>query len=135
MTPKESALLVMAKMALADDHLAAEEIAWLQPLIDEGQSLESILQKARDSTLEELLAGVDRYADRFFIALQAATMAQVDRRLEEAETAFYESLLARLKLRPEDVQLIRISIEQLDETEPMEPDPRIGELFELSSFV
>lgn len=134
MSAKKTALLVMAKMALADGHLAAEEKARLLPMVGDSEALDAIFQEAETAVLEELLAHVDRYADRFFIALQAASMAHVDGRVAVEELAFYESLLGQLQLRAEDVQLIETSVNQLDSIEPVEPDPRIGELFEQSSF-
>lgn len=134
MSAKKTALLVMAKMALADGHLAGQEKDLLRPLLDDPEALDELLQEAQIVPLEGLLTRVDRYADRFFIALRAASMAQIDGHLAESEQAFYDNLLEHLKLREEDVKLIETSLQQLESIDPVEPDPRIGELFEQSSF-
>ena len=134
MSARKTALLVMAKMALADGHVASQEKDLLRPLLDDPDSLDELFREAETAPLDGLLTQVDRYADRFFIALRAASMAQIDGHLAASEQAFYDSLLEQLKLRAEDVKLIETSLEQMDSLEPVEPDPRIGELFEQSSF-
>ncbi len=134
MSTKRTALLVMARMALADGNVGQQERELILPLLDSPDQLEGLLEEAQAAPLPQLLAQVDRYADRFFIAMRAASMAHIDGQFSGGEQFFYADLLDQLQLRPEDVTLIQTSIRQLDELEPVEPDARIGELFQQSSF-
>lgn len=125
----------MAKMALVDGEVSSEERAMLAPLLGDGESLEGLLEEARDLKLSDLVAKLDRYADRFFVALRAASMAAVDEHLDAREEALYAELVEALGILPADRAIIEESVAALDALEPPPMHPRVAQLFQASSFV
>ncbi|MGE0489871.1 MAG: hypothetical protein AB7S38_11755 [Vulcanimicrobiota bacterium] len=124
----------MAKMAMADGILAREEREFLAPMLGGMEGLEEALKIARKTPLKDLVAPITNYADRFFIALRAASMAHIDTDFDAREEALYAELLELLGLEKPDMALIDQSVKELFDIEPKEPDPRIIELFSQSSF-
>lgn len=134
MSAKRAISLVMAKMALADGEVVGEEREFLKPMLDSDESLDDMLAEARSKSLAELVAPVQTYADKFFIAMRAAAMSRIDADFDAREEALYERLLALLKLEQSDQELIERSLEAMDQVVPTEPEPRIEELYMQSSF-
>lgn len=134
MSAQRAISLVMAKMALADGTLAVQEREFLAPMLGGMEGLDEALNIARKTPLKDLVAPIDNYADRFFIALRAASMAHIDSDFDTSEEALYRELLELLSLEKTDLALIDQSVKELFEIEPKEPDPRILELFSQSSF-
>lgn len=134
MSTRRAAMLVMAKMALSDGTVSVEERMFLEPLLGEGESLESLLEEAKQRRLVELIEPIDSYADRFFIALRAASMAAIDAQLDSREEALYDRLITVLEITGDDQALIQESVDGLNAEEPPPVDPRIEELFQQSSF-
>jgi tellurite resistance protein len=124
----------MAKMALVDGHVSDEERAMLAPHLDSAESVDALVEEAKRTSLAEILGGIDRYADRFFVALRAASMAAIDEHLDAREEALYAELVATLEITPEDRALIDESVAGLDAIEPPPMHPRIEQLFLSSSF-
>ena len=90
MSTKRTTALVMAKMALADGVITDEEKGFLQPVLPPGENMDEVLTEAKGLTLKELISRVDNYADRFFIAMRAASMAYVDLEFDAREEAALE---------------------------------------------
>ncbi len=134
MDARRAVALVMAKMALSDGTITPEERSFLSPMVGEGEVLETLLTEARDVSVVDLAQRVERYADRFFVALRAATMAAIDDEIDAQEMRLYEELLEALAIRAEDQAVIQQSVQNLGALEPADPDPRIRELYEQSSF-
>ena len=134
MSARRAAVLVMAKMALADGEVADAEREFLSPLLDESDSLEALLKEAEGKKLVDLVSPIDAYADRFFIALRARSMAAIDAEFDAREEALYERLVRALEITADDRQLIERQVDALDSIEPIPPDPRLEELFKQSSF-
>ncbi len=134
MSARKAAVLVMAKMALADGSVAAEEREMLEPLLGEGDTLDSVLEAAGAKKLDELVAPVDAYADRFFIALRARSMAAVDEDFDASEEALYERLIGKLEISAADREVIERHVAQMDSLDPTPPDARLEELYKQSSF-
>ena len=122
----------MAKMALSDGEVAAEERAMLRDLVDGEEALDALLAKAKEAALDDLLAQVESYADGFFIALRAYAMAMVDNDFDVREEALFNKLVDRLKITDEDRALIERSEKAAQSNTP--PEPRVMELYESSSF-
>lgn len=124
----------MAKMALVDGHVSEEERAMLAAHVDPSERVETLIEEAKRGSLPELLRGIDRYADRFFVALRAASMAAIDGHFDAREEALYAEVLAALEITPEDRALIDESVGELDRVEPKALHPRVEQLFLASSF-
>jgi hypothetical protein len=107
----------------------------LAPLLTAEESLDALLEDARRQSLAELVRDIDRYADRFFLALRAASMAAIDQKLDAREDALYAELVELLEIQPADRALIERSVRALDAAEPVSLDPRIEALYQQSSFV
>jgi hypothetical protein len=135
MAARKAALLAMAKMALVDGNVSDLERAMLAPLLTNTESVDELLEEAKTVELSALVAQLDRYADRFFVALRSASMAHVDAHLDAREAALYDELIASLDLSPEDKLLIDESVAGLSQVEPPPIHPRIAQLFQQSSFV
>lgn len=132
---RKAALLAMAKMALVDGHVSQDERAMLAPLLGPGDSVEALVEEASRTELASIVAQVDKYADRFFVALRAASMAMVDEQLDAREQALYQELVTALAISAEDQSLIDDSVAHLDALEPPPMHPRIELLYRSSSFV
>lgn len=124
----------MAKMALVDGHVSEDERAMLAPLLKPGDSVEALIEEAAQADLASIVAKVDKYADRFFVALRAASMALVDEQLDAREEALYKELAEALAITAEDQSLIDESVANLNALEPPPMHPRIELLFQSSSF-
>lgn len=135
MGARRATLLVMAKMALSDGQVVQEERDFLEPMLEPGETLEALLSEASKSTLEQLVAPVERYADRFFIALRAYAMSTIDDDLDAREEAAFERLVSALGIKPDDRTLIERSVGASDSDEPEALDPRLEELYQASTFV
>lgn len=123
----------MAKMALADGKISEEERGFLESMLEEGEDLEELLALARQQTLAELVAPIEIYADRFFIALRAACIAHIDVDFDAQEESTFRDLTATLGLSESDSALILDGVHSLDDPHAV-PNPRIEQLFEESSF-
>lgn len=134
MKTKRAAALVMARMALADGQITEEERGFLEPVLPQGESVDEVLAEAKNHTMAELLAQVDNYADRFFIAMRAASMAYVDLEFDAKEEAALERLLGAVNLSDEDMTLLRETVDDMGKADPSPPGARLAELFEQSSF-
>lgn len=124
----------MAKMALVDGTVSDDERAMLTPLLTRGETVEALIEEASGLKLADLVSRLDRYADRFFVALRAATMAKVDAHLDAREEALYAELVEALEILPADRDLIEQSVSALDAIDPPPMHPRIAQLFQSSSF-
>lgn len=134
MSARKAAVLVMAKMALADGKLAEEERDMLAPLLDGGDTLDALLEIAAKKKLDELVEPIDGYADRFFIALRARSMAAVDEQFDASEEAFYDRLVEKLGISADDRKIIEQHVASFDSLDPTPPDARVEELYKQSSF-
>jgi hypothetical protein len=132
---RKAALLAMAKMALVDGNVSDLERNMLAPLLTSSESVDDLLEQAKTVELPALVAELDRYADRFFVALRSASMAHVDAHLDAREASLYEELVAKLDILPEDKLLIDESVAGLSQIDPPPLHPRIAQLFQQSSFV
>ncbi len=135
MSAKRAILLTMAKMALADGKVAEQERGFLEPLLDENDTVDGLLEEAKGKEVSELTAGIDRYADRFFVALRAASMAMIDEELDLKEEKLYQELVETLEISVDDQQLIQRSVDDLNAVNPQPIDPRIEALFQQSSLL
>ena len=132
METSEAILLILAKTALCDGHVAASEKDFLEEMSQllNGKAADEILAKARTTTLTEIVPHLDRYADRFFVALRAHMLAHVDDNFDVREEEFFARLVEQLELSDDDLTVIRqIADEQLDQ-----PPERIMSLYRESSF-
>ncbi len=135
MAARKAALLCMAKMALVDGTVSDLERNMLAPLLTTTESVDALLEEAKTVELSALVAELDRYADRFFVALRSASMAHVDAHLDAREAALYDELITKLDILPDDKLLIAESVAGLSLVEPPPLHPRIAQLFQQSSFV
>lgn len=135
MAARKAALLAMAKMALVDGNVSDLERNMLAPLLTPSESVDALLEEAKTVELPALVAQLDRYADRFFVALRSASMAYVDAHLDAREAALYAELVATLEISADDKLLIDESVAGLALIEPPPLHPRIAQLFQQSSFV
>lgn len=137
MTSQESALLIIAKLALADGRIDEAEREFLTLLLEQSPSelrIDDLLKAAPKAELAELVGKVEKYEDRFFIALRAYLMAHVDWEYDRQEESLYGSLVKLLAIEAEDLELIKQTEIDLRSPEPKEPAPRVQELYERSSF-
>lgn len=134
MSARKAALLVMAKMALSDGTVAEEERDFMRPLLEAGDDLDALLDEAKGKTVAQLIEPVDKYADRFFIALRAASMAAIDDHLDAREEALYERLVAALEISDKDRKVIQRTVAALSEIGVQPVESRIEELYHQSSF-
>ncbi len=137
MDTRESAALVLARMALADGTIDPTEREFLAEFCREvgvGAGVDTLIETAGGRSLEELVGAVRGYEDRFFIALRAYLMARVDASFDVSEERLFGDLVAALEIRPDDRRLIERTHRQLEAEEPGAPDPRIMELYRASSF-
>jgi len=135
MAARKAALLAMAKMALVDGNVSELERGMLAPLLTPDESIDDLLEEARGVELLAVVAELDRYADRFFVALRSASMAHVDAQLDAREVALYDELVGALDISADDMLLIDEAVRGLSALEPPPIHPRIAQLFQQSSFV
>ena len=121
MNGKRIAALVMAKMALSDGEVTEEERGFLAPVLPEGESIDQVLEEAKDHTLKDLIGRVDNYADRFFIAMRAAAMAHVDLEFDAAEEAALDRLMSAVNLSADDTALLEQTIKDMENAQPSPP--------------
>ena len=124
----------MAKMALADGTIADEERAFLQPFLGEGDTVDGLLDEAKDKDVPALASGLNVYADKFFVALRAASMAHIDDELHAAEEKLYQELCAAFGITDDDKAIIDQSVQDLAAVEPQPLHPRLEQLYQESSF-
>jgi tellurite resistance protein len=134
MSARSATMTVLAKMALSDGTVTEEERLFLQQLLPGGGSVDELLEEARRTPLAELVDEIDSYADRFFVALRAASVAAIDAEVDVREEALYDELVEELQIEFEDRALIARSVEALRATPPGPVEPRVEELFRRSSF-
>jgi tellurite resistance protein len=131
---RQALILVMAKMALADGKISDEEHGFLDSMLAPGESLEALLATAKASTLHDLVAPIEHYADRFFVALRAACIAHIDVDFDAQEETVFAALIEELGITEDDRRLIMEGVRNLDNPDAV-PDPRIEKLFNESSFI
>lgn len=134
MKNKNAVLKVMTKMALADGEISADERDYILPFLNHESELDGLVQTVQTESLEQMLSQVDSYADRFFIALRAASMAHIDQHFDEFEAQLYQKLLGLLNLEQGDLGLIEDYTQTLYDYSEFEPSPRFQELYTQSSF-
>jgi len=130
---RHAALVVMAKMVLIDGNMSRLEEMFLAATA-KTTSLEKLFDEAREHSLESLCARVERYEDRFFVALRAFSIAYIDRELGTREGHLFQEILDILGITPED----RLLIEQVrtdgESDSPAAHHPRLQALYAASSF-
>lgn len=134
MSARKATVLVMAKMALSDEQVTDEERAFLQTMMSDDETIDGLIETVKSKSVADLVAGIDNYADRFFIALRAASMAHIDAHLDAREEVLLDKLLTELDITKNDQSLIQQCVDDLDAVEPVPPDPRIEALYMQSSF-
>ena len=134
MPPERRALVhIMAKMAMADGLIADEEKGVLEAMLEGDETIDRVLSTAKDASFYDLIRPVDSYADRFFIALRAACLANIDDEFDGDEKSLFDILILELGINSADKQLILEGVESLRNPEA-EPNPRIDEIVASSSF-
>lgn len=134
MDEKTAALSIMAKMALCDGNVDAAERSMLADLVGGDAEVDAVLEIAKTTTLEELVAKVESYADRFFVALRAYFVAHADDDFDVKEQALFARIVEHMKLTDGDLELIRSTEAAMRSAEAPAPDPRFEELYKQSSF-
>ncbi|MDF1662657.1 MAG: hypothetical protein P1V97_12850 [Planctomycetota bacterium] len=137
MTPQKSAALILAKMALADDILDPAELDFLEQLLaghPELGTINELVEEARDRSLKDLAEGLEKYPDRFLVAFRVLLMASVDQHLDPREQALYQELITLLKITKSDSLLLEKTEASARAGQLQEPDPRINQMYEDSSF-
>ena len=130
---QRAAVLVMAKMALVDGTFSKTEKVFLAAIAG-TTSLDDLMAEARDASLEQLCRQVERYEDRFFIALRAYSMAHIDQHFDVKEQEAFARLVELLGLTDDDRRLIEVTRAAAESEKAEEPAPRLRELYEASSF-
>ncbi len=130
---RQALVMVMAKMALADDTVSPEEVVFLSSLLEPGENLEELLENARTRSMAELVQPIEGYPDRFFIALRAACVAGIDEDFDPREQSAFADLVAVLGITEADQELILQGVADLGDPEAT-PHFRIEQLFAASSF-
>lgn len=125
----------MAWMVQADGNVAAAERALLDTLAGSRSVAERALRAVQGVSLDVLIPEVERYADRFFIAMRARTCALADGRLDPGEIQAFHDLVAAFQLLPQDVAKITEVAAAAARGEDSPPDDRVRALFAASSFV
>jgi len=96
---KQIATSVLLKIALADGVLKEGELDLIEELSG-GQAVDDLLKETRETDLDELLAQVNKPADRFFIRLRAQLMAESDGLVDEKEQEVLDKLVSKLSISP-----------------------------------
>ena len=133
MNPRLAAARVMAKMALADGEVNADEHWLLANLVGE-EVVGPLLSDVATVDLNDLLEPIERYADRFYIAFRAYLMAHADAVFDDTERVVYEALLEQLQITPTDRKLIEETGDAITARRTGSPAPRFRELYDESSF-
>lgn len=137
MDTRVPSLAVLAKMALMDGVVEPAERAFLEEVVSTSNvdtTVDQLFDLAATQTLEELIEKVDKYEDRFFIALRAYLVAHSDQHYDVEEEAFFNNLVEVLGINDDDRAHIEQAEKNLQLEEPPEPDPHILELYYNSSF-
>ena len=129
-------LLLIAKMALQDGVVAAEERRALEDMSGgmSGAEIDAMIDEARRRSLDDLLGAVEKYEDRFVIALRVYHMAHSDRRYDIAEEMNFDLLATRFGITEADKALIARVQGAMDGDAPAVPEPRLMTLHRGSSF-
>ena len=134
---RDAALLLMAKMAAVDGAIADEEresLAEMSQACGVDRAVDATLAAAAEASVEDLCARLDRYEDRFFVALRAYMLARSDTDFSSDERALYRDLVDRLGISELDQALIR-RVESAARAITPRPVPRrVEELYARSSF-
>jgi hypothetical protein len=136
MDPRRRCLLVLAKMALQDGVVREEERQTLEDMAEGlgSAEIDDIVVEAEVADFEDLLGGIEKYEDRFLIALRAYHMANTDAVFDLVEEASFARLVEVFGITDEDRQLI----ERVGAGTPADgaaaPEPRLMELHRGSSF-
>ncbi|MCB9752397.1 MAG: TerB family tellurite resistance protein [Myxococcales bacterium] len=136
MDSETAAITIMAKMALSDGRVSAEERESLRDILHADDRVDAAIERARQTGLRELVDALDRYADRFFVAVRALSMAAADARFDVKEEEFFVRLVEALDIVPGDMSLL-LRRTQGDEGDPEADDDvgaRLRELWRQSSF-
>jgi hypothetical protein len=133
MSNKHNLVVILAKMALADGSVSEEEEFFLQQQAGEPE-IAGLLEEARGAELVDLVQGIERYPDKFFVAFRAASLALIDDNFDVAEQQLFERLAKLLQLEPADQSLIQETVDKLRVDPDLEPPLRVQELFAQSSF-
>ena len=137
MSHVDSALLVLAKLALADGKIDISEETFLTVMMDESENyhdIEELIREAQSKTLIDMVDKLDKYEDKFFVALRAYLMANVDLHYDATEEAMFNRLVGLLGIHDDDRELIRATEASLKDEEPQPPSERIQMLYKASSF-
>ena len=134
MDERSAAVAVTSKMALMDGEIGKKERALLEELLGEGPVVDEVVEYARGVPLEDLLARVTRYEDRFFTTYRAYLMAAADGQLGIAELRIFNRLVRDFGIAAGDRQLIIDTHMNLTADKPRDPDPRVMQLYRASSF-
>lgn len=136
MNPTQVCAVLIAKMALRDGVLDPTEQEFLtemcEVLVDD--TVDHIISLAESSGLDVLIPQVEKYEDRFFIAVRAYMMAHADDHYDESERAFFDELVEALEITASDRALIEGLAADEQRAEAFEPSPRLLSLYESSSF-
>lgn len=131
------AVRVLAKMALSDGVITSEERSLMNEILQELQvdlSAEVLFQEVQGKPIRDLIDKVDKYEDRFFIALRAYAMAHIDFDFDPEERKFFNDLIAVLGIRPEDRALIEATEQQESGGFTSESESKLRTHYENSSF-
>ncbi|MDF1664723.1 MAG: hypothetical protein P1V97_23390 [Planctomycetota bacterium] len=137
MSHVDSALLVLAKLALADGKIDVSEESFLTVMMDESENfhnIDELIREANSKTLAEMIERLEKYEDKFFVALRAYLMANVDLHYDATEEAMFNRLIGLLGITEDDRELIRATEASIKDEEPQPPSERIQALYQASSF-
>jgi uncharacterized membrane protein YebE (DUF533 family) len=137
MSHTDSALLVLAKLALADGKIDCSEEGFLADMITDSETytdIQKLLEEASNKSLAEMVNRLEKYEDKFFVAMRAYLMAHVDLHLDLREEAMLNELVTLLEISDADQQLIKETEKNLKKDDPAQPSERIQLLYQASSF-
>lgn len=137
MSHVDSALLVLAKLALADGKIDVSEESFLTVMMDESESyhdIDELIRDANSKTLVDMVGKLEKYEDKFFVALRAYLMANVDLHYDATEEEMFNRLIGLLGITDDDRELIRATEASIKEEDPQAPSERIQALYKASSF-
>ena len=114
-----SFIKIVGKMIMADDKIRPEEMQFISSVKDElnmsDAALQSLLKEARESTLEQLAADIDKQEDKLFIVQQAYYAAQCDKDYALSEMKVFDDLVNLFGIPKKDVERIKRSAEMLEQ--------------------
>ncbi len=135
MDSHEAALLLLAKMALADGESDDEERQYLGSLVPDRDELDALLERAKEFELRALVSPMTHYPDRFVVAMRLAVMATINLDLDKRERALFDEVVELMELTDEDHRLIKEEAASLATDEVREKiHPRVAELRAESSL-